>query len=110
VIYQFNKGDQGAPNPNTTAVLRAGDLADRTTFYRHDLAHADDPTIPNNPHPFLISPTSANPLVAAIALGYQEQIATFFESDGTEIIHPEPAQYFEVPIQGPLPEDLNFIV
>jgi hypothetical protein len=44
-----------------------------------------------------------------IALGAQEQIATFFATDGTEIIHPEPARFFEVPIQGPLPEDLNFI-
>jgi hypothetical protein len=100
VIYQVNKGDQGAPNPNSTAVLRAGDLADRTTFYRHDLAFAEDPTIPKNPHPFLVSPTSTNALVRAIAKGYQEQIATFFESDGTQIIHPEPADLFETPIQG----------
>jgi hypothetical protein len=37
----------------------------------------------------------------------QEQIATFFASDGTEIIHPEPARLFEVAIQGPLPEHLT---
>jgi hypothetical protein len=30
-------------------------------------------------------------------------------SDGETIIHPEPARFFEVPIQGPLPEDLNYI-
>jgi hypothetical protein len=109
VIYQFNKGDQSAPNPNTTAILRAGDLADRATFYRHDLAHAEDPMIPTNPHPALISPTHVRPLFAAVARGYQEQIATFFESGGSEIIHPEPARFFEVPIVPPLPEDLNFI-
>src|SRR5205823_1789457 len=44
VIYQFNLGDVSAPNPNTTAILRAGDLADRATFYRHDLARAEDST------------------------------------------------------------------
>ena len=45
----------------------------------------------------------------AMALGAQEQIATFFASDGVDIIHPEPPKYFEVPIQGPLPEQLNYI-
>jgi hypothetical protein len=110
VIFLVNKGDEGAANPATTANLRAGDLADRTTYYRHDLAYAEDPTISKNPHPFLISPISGNSLVASIARGYQEQIATFFASDGQEIIHPEPARFFEVPIQGPLPEDLNWIL
>jgi hypothetical protein len=114
VIYQFNKGDQSAPNPNTTAILRAGDLADRATFYRHDLAFAADPTIPTNPHRFLLGqPATTTPsarlLVAAIARAYQEQIATFFASDGAKIIHPEPAGLFETPIAGALPEDLNFI-
>jgi hypothetical protein len=33
----------------------------------------------------------------------------FFKSFGTTIIHPAPAQYFEVPIAGPLPETLDFI-
>jgi hypothetical protein len=43
-----------------------------------------------------------------IALGAQSQIAMFFASDGETIVHPEPARFF-VPIQGPLPEDLNYI-
>jgi hypothetical protein len=33
----------------------------------------------------------------------------FFASDGTEIIHPEPARFFETPVRGPLPEDFNWI-
>ncbi len=33
----------------------------------------------------------------------------YFASDGTVVIHPEPARFFEVPIMLPLPEDLNFI-
>jgi hypothetical protein len=44
-----------------------------------------------------------------IALGAQAQIAMFFASDGETIIHPEPARFFEVPIHGPLPEELNYI-
>jgi len=114
VIYQFNKGDLSAPNPNTTAILRAGDVADRATFYRHDLAYAADPTIPINPHRFLLGqPAAATPsarlLVATIARAYQDQIATFFASDGAKIIHPQPAGLFETPIAGALPEGLNFI-
>jgi hypothetical protein len=109
VIFQFAKGDQPVPNPTTTAILRAGDLADLATFYRNDLAFADDPTVPKIPHGFMVSIGSSNPLVARIARGAQEQIATFFETDGQVIIHPEPAKYFEVPIDGPLPEDLNYI-
>src|SRR5262249_28413295 len=53
VIYQFAKGDQIVPNPTTTAILRAGDLADRATFYRHDLAFKENPQLPTIPHGFL---------------------------------------------------------
>jgi hypothetical protein len=108
VIIQFGKGDQALPNPAETALVRAGDLADRTLFFRNDLAHADHPEVDKNPHRFMIN-IFTNPATTAIALEAQRQIASFFESDGTEIIQPEPARYFEVPIQGPLPEDLNYI-
>lgn len=107
VIFQFAKGDQTVPNPTTTAILRAGDLADRATFYRHDLAFADNPNLYKDPHGFMF--VIDNPGFQAIALGAQEQIARFLTSDGVDIIQPEPAKYFEVPIQGPLPEDLNYI-
>src|SRR5262249_52320082 len=46
IIFQFAKGDQTVPNPNTTAILRAGELADRATHYRHDLAFADNRNLP----------------------------------------------------------------
>jgi hypothetical protein len=94
------------PNPTTTAILRAGDLADRTTFYRHDLAPA---ALPDDPHGFLTAAAGKGQLVfGAIALGAQEQIATFFGSNGTTIIRPEPAGLLEVPIALPLPEGLNY--
>jgi hypothetical protein len=109
VLIQMNKGDYNAIQPSMTAIVRAGDLADRTTYYRHDLAFAEDPTVPRNPHGVLVNITSTNPLVAEIARGYQVQVARFFASDGQEIIHPEPARFFEVPIQGLLPEDLDYI-
>jgi hypothetical protein len=107
IIFQFDKGDQNVPNPISSAMLRAGDLADRATYFRHDLAFAERPNLPRNGHTFMTS--IGNPAWRDIALGAQEQIATFLASDGTEIIHPEPARFFETPIQGPLPEDLSFI-
>jgi hypothetical protein len=107
ILVQFAKGDQSVPNPFTSALLRAGDLADRATFYRHDLAYAENPSLPKFVHPFLSS--VSNPGLRDIALGAQEQVAAFFASDGKEIIHPEPQRFFEVPIIPPLPEDLNYI-
>ena len=107
VIYQFAKGDLGAANPNTTAILRAGALADRTLYYRHDLARAEIPSLPMSAHMFMVS--TGVVAFREISLGAQAQIATFFGSDGETIIHPDPARFFEVPIQGPLPEELNYI-
>jgi len=107
VIYQFGKGDQLAPNPNATAIVRSGDLADRTTFFRHDLAFAENPRLPTQPHGFMMR--IEIPAFRDIALSAQEQIAVFFATDGEVIIHPEPARFFEVPITPPLPEALNYI-
>ncbi len=109
ILFQFAKGDQNAVNPGTTAILREGDLAERATFYRHDLAFLADPGIPKNPHLFAGQPTSPNATARAISLGAQEQMAVFFASSGRTIIHPAPAQFFETPIAGALPETLDFI-
>jgi Bacterial virulence factor lipase N-terminal len=109
ILYQLAKGDQQAVNPGMSALIREGNLADRTTFYRHDLAFEVDPTIPTNPHTFAAQPTSPNATVRAISLGAQEQLAVFFASHGAMTIDAMPKQYFEVPIISPLPEDLNFI-
>jgi hypothetical protein len=108
-IFQFARGDQVVPNPTSTAILRAGDLADRATFFRNDLAHAENPAVPKDPHGFLIRIGALTQLVADIARGAQEQIALFFASDGEVVIHPEPARLFEVPIIPPLPEDLGYL-
>ena len=98
------------PNPTTTAILRAGELADVATYYRNDLAVAADPLVPKTPHTFLLQPLPVfvPPLGSAIALGAQEQIARFFESNGSTIINPDP-KFFEVPIVPPLPESCNYL-
>ena len=108
VLLQMAKGDQTVPNPTNTALVRGGRLADRTTYYRNDLAFAADPTILKNPHSFL---TRLNiPSAVPIAVGAQRQIATFLASGGAAIVDPDgPGPLFEVPIVPPLPEDLSFI-
>jgi hypothetical protein len=108
VIIQFAKGDQTVPNPTASAIFRAGDLTDRSTYFRNDLVRAAIPTAPANPHTFLTNIGVAS--VAALAVAAQQQIAVFFESDGTVVIDPDTATglFFEVPIAGPLPEVLNF--
>ena len=113
IIVQFAKGDMSAPNPTATAILRAGDLADRATYYRHDLAFPTRPGAPKDPHSFLVF-NSVSPLLVPVlgdvGAGARQQIAEFFASDGTNIIDPDgPGLLFEVPIVGPLPEGLNFI-
>lgn len=114
VLLQFAKGDTAGPS--VSRVLRAGSLLDRATLFRTDLAVAENPIflvgagrlgIPNDPHLLLF--VIDNPATAAVALGYQEQIAMFFASNGAVIIHPEPSRFFEVPISLPLPEGIYFI-
>jgi hypothetical protein len=109
VIYQFAKGDQNATNPGTSALIREGGLEDRTLYYRHDLAFATDPTMPQNPHLFGGMANAPNATFRAVARGAQDQMGTFLASDGVTTIHPTPTQFFEVPIVGSLPETLNFI-
>lgn len=109
VIIQFARGDETVPNPTATALVRSGELTDRTSFFRNDLAFAADHTFPKNPHTFLTN-IAGTANVAAVAIGAQTQIGVFFSSGGALTIDPDgPGPLFEVPIGGPLPEDLGFI-
>jgi hypothetical protein len=104
VIYQFAKGDRTVPNPTTTALIRAGDLSDRTSYYRNDIFFMGAPPPPPNPHTYL---TFGVGLVQGIQA--QTQMAIFLASDGTLTIDPDgAAPIFEVPIAGRLPEELTF--
>jgi hypothetical protein len=109
IIFLFARGDQTVPNPTATAILRAGGLGDRATFYRNDLAFAVNPATPKNPHTFLTNVASGG-LAPVVALQAQTQVATFFASDGATVIDPDGAgSMFETPIVGPLPEGTNFL-
>lgn len=114
VIIQFARGDKTVPNPTATALIRSGDLADRATFFRNDIANLVGLGF-SNPHTFLTSLSATNP----VAVEAQLQIAVFLSSDGTLTLDPDsfgPAlgvpssvpSLFETPIAGPLPEDLGF--
>jgi hypothetical protein len=108
VIVQFAKGDKTVPNPTASALIRAGGLADRATYFRNDLAFA---TVPGytvtNPHTFLTNLTGAP---APLAVATQIQLATFLASGGATTIDPDgPGPLFETPIAGALPETLNFL-
>ena len=121
LIMQFAKGDVSQPNPVSTATLRAGQLADRTTYFRNDLAFAADPFLGTDPNGFPTDPHGFlgrngpfwDPSVKMVSVEAQTQIAIFFASDGQIVVHPgfpgAPDPLFEVPIAGPLPEDLNFL-
>jgi hypothetical protein len=108
VLFQIAKGDQSAANPSTTAIIRAGDLADSTLYYRHDLFWSLHPTLTTNPHGFAVSVNHA--IFKEISLAVQDQAGQFFLSDGGPVTVPQPSQFFEFPILLPLPEGLNYII
>jgi hypothetical protein len=108
VIIQFARGDKTVPNPTASAILRAGGLASRATLFRNDLAVAANPAVQHNPHTFLTNVFGAGG-GALYAGEAQQQIATFFATDGAVTIDPDgAAPFFETPTSM-VPEDLAFI-
>jgi dienelactone hydrolase len=108
VIIQFARGDKTVPNPTTSAILRAGNLASRATLFRNDLAFAQvSGYTVTNPHTFLTN--VFDPVQATFAFEAQAQIATFLASDGQTVIDPDGAgPYFETPTSL-VPEDLAYL-
>ena len=105
VIYQFARGDKTVPNPTASRVIHAGHLESGTTLFRNDLANPLFGTS-SNPHTFLTNIVGPGQTFAYEA---QDQIATFFASDGATTIDPDGAlPYFETP-SSIFPEDLAFI-
>jgi len=119
ILVLYAKGDMTAPNPRTTALVRAGVLREKTIFYRNDIAFAESiavaevPIVPKDPHTFLQPVASLcipgqGSITGQVACGGQATIAQFFVSGGTTINHPAPARFFEFPIKV-LPEDYSYI-
>jgi hypothetical protein len=85
-------------------MVRPLTCADCTSYMDQGVGAA---RLPVNPHFFTTSPTHQNTRVRTIAQGAQRRIAEFFASDGTAVVYPEPARFFELPLAGPLHEVLN---
>ena len=107
MLIQFHRGDRNFANPQSSALIRAGALNDRTTYYRHDLAVASDAQLDRNPHQLLQNLHAG--VTKPITLALQRQAADFIAADGEVMPQPQPAGLYEVPIRGRLPEVLNFI-
>jgi hypothetical protein len=127
MLVQFGLGDLEVPNPTESALVRAAGLQPATWLLRTDLAAAIDPRLlgltqpgapfPVYPHRFLSNPLlfdpSSPPLVTAIGVAAQMQIADFFASGAI----PDPNQYLSGPLAGytlfqnpaVLPDGLNFL-
>lgn len=112
VLFQYGWGDLTVPNPTQTNLIRAANMRDTTSFYRHDLARAAAPSLPADSHASLVNLTS--PAGLMIALSQQAQIMGFLASGGAEVPDVNPGvrpgfgrDLFETP-PGFLTEDLNF--
>jgi hypothetical protein len=104
VLFTLAQGDPVVRNTTTGNVLRAGDLADRTLYFRGLDAYAQKGIQPSatDLHQFLFQFTPAG---IGYALAAQESVDTFLGSDGDTTIDPDgPGPLFETPIVGPLPE------
>ena len=102
VLFTFAQGDPVAPNTTTATLLRAGDLKDRTTYFRALDAYSPNTPGANTIHEF---PFIFTPVGKPFALAMQEAIATFLASDGQLTVNPDGdvGQWFQTPIAGPLP-------
>jgi hypothetical protein len=112
VLFQIALGDQTVPNPANSALIRAANMREQTSLYRHDLARAAVPSLPANPHTYLVP--LGNEAAQAIALATIQQ-ALLFLASGRELV-PDPDPFirpilgrsvFEVPEF--LPEETNFL-
>jgi hypothetical protein len=80
-LVQYALGDRVVPNPTTAALVRAGELGDRTVVVRTDrVARASGAEWPD-PHGFLLA-VRAPGLVGRVAMLAQEQVARFLKDEG----------------------------
>lgn len=98
ILVQFVMGDRSAPNPMTSALLRAGGLVGYATYLRWDIMLQTNPNVSWDSHVFILNMVEP-----------RHQIATFFRSNGATIVDPDgTGQLWETPIVPPLPEDTNY--
>lgn len=113
VLVQLALGDAVVPNPTSSALVRAGDLADLTTLLRYDRLRPGLAKEWTEPHGFLLRSLVTGP-VGVLARAAQEQVARFFLADGAAAWDPsetvaalDAGTLFEVPA-ATLPDSLGF--
>lgn len=117
VLFQFARGDQGVPNPTSSAFIRAAGMREWAILYRHDLARAAVPELPADPHAF--EENFGKLSAATIARASQTLTARFLAGaegcgsdepcipDVSELLRPTfSVRLFE---GGVLPEDLGYL-
>jgi hypothetical protein len=87
VLVQFALGDRVVPNPTTAALVRAGELGDRTVFLRSDRVARASGVDWRDLHGFLLAVQSPG-LVGRVALAAQEQLARFLRDEGEVVWTP----------------------
>ena len=111
VLFQFGIGDLTMPNPCETNLVRAANMRETTSLYRHDLALGVAPDLAKDPHLLYYFPTTASS--QAIAAAGQREMVEFLATDGARVpdvnylVHP----LFGIDLFGVpqfLPEDLNY--
>jgi hypothetical protein len=87
VLVQFALGDHVVPNPTTAALVRTGELGDRTVVVRTDRVARAAGVEWRDPHGFLLA-VRAPGLVGRVAQVAQEQLARFLRDDGEVVWTP----------------------
>lgn len=111
VLFQFGIGDITLPNPCQSNLVRAANLRETTSVYRHDLALAVAPDLPKDPHGMWnLGSTQAGQM---ISLAAKREMAGFLSSGGTRIpdVNQLVRPFFGKDLFGVpqfLPEDLNY--
>lgn len=81
MLWQYGKGDMTSVNPAESNLIRAANMREWTSFYRHDLARSVAPEMTVDPHGFLFDQNTASFKVVSDAV--KQRVAAFFVSDGT---------------------------
>jgi hypothetical protein len=87
VLVQFALEDPVVPNPTTAALVRAGELGDRTVVMRTDRVTRATGAEWRDPHGFLLA-VHAPDLIGRMAQVAQEQLARFLRDDGEAVWTP----------------------
>ncbi|MBN8734195.1 MAG: hypothetical protein J0L64_26905, partial [Acidobacteria bacterium] len=97
-LFQMARGDETVNNPSNSLLIRAANMLESTSVYRHDLAVAQVSSIAGNPHTYL---AGIGPLAASvIGFAAQGEAVAFMTSPGELIpdVNPFVALFFRNPI------------